>query len=206
MVELWQFAAGWVRVEHASSDRDCCCGGKPRRLLVYAVIVVIHRLFQIDAARDPGPARISAVGSRRQDIAWTRLQDPLLGRCARAGHRLQRHFPVAQVRTGHRAGECHPQPRRSGDNRSQPGVRGTPARRSATSREGDEAENGQEKAEAGRRSRRVAVPRSERSGARNSRAEPLAFSSRGIRGSDIATLCGLWRPAIMLRLRPKLAA
>ena len=78
-------------------------------------------------------------------------------------------------------------------------------RKAGAASEGDETEVGQEEeAETGRGSCRIAVPRSERATA--ARQPHRAANSQRIKRADIATLCGLWSPPIMLRLLPKIAA
>lgn len=120
----------WRRVDHASCHRDCCGGSEPRRLLLDA-FALLGRL-QADATRHSGPARVHPAGGGCQYLGGTFLQDPLFGERARAGRRFFGDLHPEQVPNGNYSCADYPQSRRFlDDHRSQSGIRGTAASRSA---------------------------------------------------------------------------
>lgn len=117
----------WRRVDHASCHHDCCGGSEPGRLLL-----IFPGFFQTDAPLHSGPARIHPAGGGCQDLVGTFLQDPLLGERARAGRRFFGDLHPEQVPTDNYSSPDYPQSRRFlDDHRSQSGIRGTAASRSA---------------------------------------------------------------------------
>jgi hypothetical protein len=99
--------------------------------LLLDAFALLGRL-QADATRHSGPARVHPAGGGCQDLGGTFLQDPLFGERARAGRRFFGDLHSEQVPNGNYSCADYPQSRRFlDDHRSQSGVRGTAASRSA---------------------------------------------------------------------------